>query len=135
MHCEAVMLASILASRSCTSWNDPIGLPNCKRSWQYLSAFSYAPIAHPVASQATRYRVIFKTRAVSRNDVSPWRRFSSGTRQLSIVIKPFWTTLRAILFWIFSTLNPGGVLIINDESLDLVVSDIARPDDRNVAPW
>src|SRR5277367_4308693 len=31
-------------------------------------------------------------------------------RQFSIVIKPFCTTLRAILFWIFSTLNPGVVL-------------------------
>src|SRR5712692_3666001 len=39
-HCEAVMLASILARRSCTIWNEPIGLPNCNRSWQYLTAFS-----------------------------------------------------------------------------------------------
>src|SRR6201984_895751 len=31
-------------------------------------------------------------------------------RQFSIVIKPFCTTLRAILFWIFSTLNPGVFL-------------------------
>src|SRR6202795_4181972 len=31
-------------------------------------------------------------------------------RQFSIVIRPFCTTLRAILFWIFSTLNPGVVL-------------------------
>src|SRR6266849_7134097 len=62
-HCEAVMLAIILARRSCTSWNDPIGFPNCKRSWQYLSAFSYAPMAHPVASHATMNRVIFRTRS------------------------------------------------------------------------
>src|SRR2546427_2699435 len=31
-------------------------------------------------------------------------------RQFSIVIRPFCTTLRAILFWIFSTLKPGVVL-------------------------
>src|SRR5260370_698356 len=65
---------------------------------QCFSVFSYAPIAHPVASQPTRKRVMFNTLAVSRNDLSAWRRFSSGTRQFSIVIKPFWTTLSAILF-------------------------------------
>src|SRR5256885_5605653 len=43
-HCEAVMLAIILASRSCTNWNEPIGLPNCIRSCAYFSAASYAPI-------------------------------------------------------------------------------------------
>src|SRR6202166_3224574 len=31
-------------------------------------------------------------------------------RQFSLVVRAFWTTLRAILFWIFSTLNPGVVL-------------------------
>src|ERR1700688_3068413 len=31
-------------------------------------------------------------------------------RQFSMVIKPFCTTLSAILFWIFSTLKPGVVL-------------------------
>src|SRR5882724_2222314 len=73
-------------------------------------------MAHPVASQPTINRVIFRTRAVSRNDSSFCRRFSSGTRQFSIVIKPFCTTLSAILFWIFSTLKPSVVLFstIND---------------------
>ena len=55
-------------------------------------------------------RVMRSTRAVSRNDESAWRRFASGTRQSFRVIWPFWTTLRAILFWIFSTLKPGVVL-------------------------
>src|SRR5260370_28260158 len=67
-------------------------------------------MAHPVASQPTMNRVIFRTRAVSRNDSSACRGFSSGTGQFSMVIKPFCTTLRAILFWIFSTLKPGVVL-------------------------
>src|ERR1700680_1624915 len=67
-------------------------------------------MAHPVGSQPTMNRVIFRTRAVSRKELSACRRFSSGIRQLSIVIRPFCTTLRAILFWIFSTLNPGVVL-------------------------
>src|ERR1700692_4511437 len=67
-------------------------------------------MAHPVASQPTMNRVIFSTRGVSRNDLWACSRFSSGIRQFSIVIKPFCTTLRAILFWIFSTLNPGVVL-------------------------
>ena len=40
----------------------------------------------------------------------PWRRFVSSTRQSFRVIWPFWTTLSAILFWIFSTLKPGVVL-------------------------
>jgi len=34
---HAVTLASILASRSCINWNEPIGLPNCRRSCAYLS--------------------------------------------------------------------------------------------------
>ena len=50
------------------------------------------------------------TRAVSRKDASAWRRLASGTRQSLSVIWPFWTTFRAILFWIFSTLKPGVVL-------------------------
>src|ERR1700756_3239554 len=67
-------------------------------------------MAHPVASHPTMKRVIFRTRAVSRNDSSFCKRFASGIWQFSIVISPFWTTLRAILFWIFSTLKPGVVL-------------------------
>ncbi len=35
---------------------------------------------------------------------------ASGTRQSFSVISPFWTTLSAILFWIFTTLKPGVVL-------------------------
>src|SRR6202167_8282 len=50
------------------------------------------------------------TFAVSRKELSCWSRFSSGTRQLFRVIRPFCTTRRAVLFWIFSTLNPGVVL-------------------------
>src|SRR2546427_3835488 len=51
-----------------------------------------------------------RTLAVSRNDLSFWSRFASGPRQLSSVIRPFWTTRRAILCCIFSTLKPGVVL-------------------------
>jgi len=47
------MLASIFASRSCTIWNDAIGLPNCRRSWAYLSVASNAPIWTPVEAQPT----------------------------------------------------------------------------------
>ena len=54
---------------------------------------------------------------MSRNDLSACRRFSSGTRQFSIVIRPFWTTLSAILFWIFSTLKPGVVLFSTMKAL------------------
>src|SRR5256885_95130 len=51
-----------------------------------------------------------RTLAVSRNELSAWSRFASGTRQLSSVIRPFWTTRSAILCCIFSTLKPGVVL-------------------------
>src|SRR5260221_8624929 len=50
------------------------------------------------------------TRAVSRKELPPCRRFPSGTRTSLSVIWPFCTTLRAILCSIFSTLNPGVVL-------------------------
>ena len=52
MHWLAVTLASIFARSSWTSWNDPIGFPNCKRCCAYLRAFSYAPIWQPVISHA-----------------------------------------------------------------------------------
>src|SRR5260370_6042838 len=74
-------------------------------------------MAHPVASQPTMNRVIFRTRAVSRNDSSACRRFSDGISQVSIVVRPFCTTLRAILFWIFSTVNPGVVLFATINAL------------------
>src|ERR1700693_4933597 len=74
-------------------------------------------MAHPVASQPTMNRVIFRTRAVSRKELSACRRVSSGMRQFFIVIRPFCTTLRAILFWIFSTLNPGVVLFSTIKAL------------------
>src|SRR3984893_10126870 len=67
-------------------------------------------MAHPVGLHGTPYGVIFKTFAVSRNELPPWRRFASGTRTSLSVMWPFWTTLSAILFSIFSTLNPGVVL-------------------------
>ena len=50
------------------------------------------------------------TRGVAERRDLACRRFASGTRQFSSVIWPFWTTLSAILFWIFSTLKPGVVL-------------------------
>src|SRR5216110_2603130 len=54
-HCDAVMFSIIQA----------------RRSWEYLSAASYAPIAHPVDIQPTAERVIFKTFAVSRKELPP----------------------------------------------------------------
>ena len=64
----------------------------------------------PVAAQPTPERVSRSTRAVSRNELAFCRRLASGTRQSFIVMWPFWTTLSAILFSIFSTLKPGVVL-------------------------
>src|SRR5580692_10131946 len=72
-HWQAVTLASILARRSCTIWNEAIALPNCSRSWAYLSVASNAPICTPVEAQPTMYRVIRSTRAVSRNELPPCR--------------------------------------------------------------
>src|SRR2546423_14887215 len=65
---------------------------------------------HPTASQATEARVERRTLSVSLKVLAFCRRFASGTRQLSIVIKAFWTTRKAILFSIFSGLKPGGPL-------------------------
>src|SRR6266581_5538594 len=64
----------------------------------------------PVDAQPTMYRVIRSTRAVSRNELPPCRRFASDTRTSFSVIWPFCTTLSAILCSIFSTLKPGVVL-------------------------
>jgi len=55
---------------------------------------------------------------VSRKDWAPdASRFASGTRQSLIVIWPFWTTLSAILFCIFSTLKPCVVLFSTTKPL------------------
>ena len=43
--------------------------------------------------------------------------------------------MSAILCSIFSTLKPGRRLVLDDESLHLIVAKIARPDDGDVAPW
>ena len=99
-----------------------------------LTACSNAPIWQPVASHATRYRVIFSTRAVSRNDLPAWRWFSSGTRTSVSVIWPFWTTFSAILFSIFSTLNPGVVLFSTTKPFTWLSATFARPDHREIAP-
>src|SRR6266849_4081618 len=71
---------------------------------------------------------------VSRNDMSAWRRFSSATRQLSIVIKPFWTTRNAILVLNLLDAEARRSFILNDETFDLIVSEVARPNNRKVAP-
>jgi len=36
---------------------------------------------------------------------------------------------------IFSTLKRGRRLVLDDEAFDLIVGQVARPDDRKVAPW
>src|ERR1700692_2668076 len=79
-------------------------------------------------------RVILRTRAVSRKELSACRRVSSGMRQFSIVIRPFCTTLRAVFFLYFFDLESGGGFVLDDKGLDLVVGEVARPDDRDVAP-
>src|SRR6267378_4059165 len=76
-HCEAVMFAIILASRSCTSWNDPNVLQ----------------------------RDVTVLDDLERNLVLDLLDAEAGRR-----------------------------LVLDDEALDLVVGDIARPDDRDVAP-
>ena len=107
MHWDAVMLPSMRTSKSWTNWKRPIGRPNCSRFWAYVSASSYAPCAHPTASQATPARVMRKTAAVSRKELAFWSRLTSGTRQSSNVMRAFCTTRKAILFFIFSGLKPG----------------------------
>jgi len=46
-HCEAVMLPII--RRGVLHHLEYAIASELQRSWQYLSAFSYAPMAHPVA--------------------------------------------------------------------------------------
>ena len=72
----------------------------------------------PVDAQPTMYRVIRSTRAVSRNELPPCRRFASGTRTSFSEIWPFWTTLSAILCSIFSTLKPGVDLFNGNSDRD-----------------
>ncbi len=38
------------------------------------------------------------------------------------------------MFSIFSTRKAGRGLVLDNESLDLIVVDVARPDDRDIAP-
>ena len=30
-----------------TAWNDPMGFPNCDRSWAYCAAMAIEPVGHP----------------------------------------------------------------------------------------
>src|SRR6266436_5848733 len=87
-HCEAVMLASILARRSCTIWNELIGL------------------------QA----VFLRNAAVLQCDQAVLHDLEGDFVQD------------------FFDLEAGCGLVLDDKRLDLVVGEIARPDDRDVAP-
>src|SRR3954451_1381440 len=104
---DAVMLPSMRTSRSCTSWNSAIGLPNWVRSPAYVRACSYAPRAQPTADHATLARVIRSTLAVSRKLCASCSRFSSATWTPSSVISAFCTARSAILSSRSTALKPG----------------------------
>ena len=56
------------ASLNWTAWNSAIGLPNCRRSFAYAYARSYAPCASPTPIAATEIRPPSR---ISRNCVKP----------------------------------------------------------------
>ena len=107
MPSEAVALPSIRTSRSCTSWNLPMGRPNCSRVLAYSSAISYAASMTPTDCQATPLRVRRRIVAVSRNECASCSRSDSGTRHSSNVRSAFCTARSAILFSIFVAVRPG----------------------------
>ena len=80
------------------------------------------------------YRVMRSTRAVSRNELPACRRLASGTRHVLqrdlAVLDDFERDLVLDLL----DAEAGRGLVLDDEAFDLIVSDIARPDDRDIAP-
>ena len=74
------------------------------------------------------------TRAVSRNDLPAWRWFSSGTRAVLQRDQAVLDHLERDLVLNLLDAEARRGLVLDDEGFDLVVSDVARPDDRNVAP-
>jgi hypothetical protein len=72
----------LFTSSSCTIWNPTRGLPNCRRSRQYVSAASYAPTAWPRAAKAQVRRVAASTLPVSL------KLFALGSRALAGTLTP-----------------------------------------------
>src|SRR6516164_8718134 len=115
-------------------WNEPIGFPNCNRSCAYLSACSYAPIWVPVVSHPTRNRVPRSTRGVAeglsaRCEPICFRHPAVLHRDLTVL-----DDLERDLVLHLLDAEAGRVLVFDNEALDLVVVDVARPDDRDIAP-
>ena len=117
------------------SWNEPIGLPNCKRSWRVLErGFVGAHRAsgrHPSRRRSASSR---STCAVSRNEFAAlqavrFRHAAVLQRDLAVL-----DHLERDLVLDLLDAEAGRRLVLDDEALDLVVGDVARPDDRDVAP-
>ena len=127
MDWHAVTLASILAIRSWTIWNEAIGLPNCLRSCVYLSACleraHLEPGRHPadpvpgqtqhargVAERiATLQAVRFRHPAVVQGDLAVLDHLE-GHLVLDLL-----------------DAEAGRRLVLDDEALDLVVVDDRAP--------
>ena len=77
---------SMSAQRCLTAWNDPIGRPNCTRSFAYSTAISSARAAPPSKSAAAK--VAPRSMSRSRSEASPilraWPR-SNGSQPSSRV--------------------------------------------------
>src|SRR4029450_4441533 len=59
------------ASVNWTAWNSAIGLPNCRRSFAYWKARSYAPCARPTPMAATDIRPPSRTSRSSWTHCAP----------------------------------------------------------------
>ena len=69
------------AIRSCTSWNDAIGLPNCVRSVAYATDASRQPCTIPTQPEATARRPLSRVPiAILKPCPTSPRRAASGTR-------------------------------------------------------
>ena len=128
------MLAIILASRSCTNWNEPIGLPNCK---PLLGVFERRLVgAHRASGRHPGHSVarhLQDLRGVAERvaALEAVRLRHAAVLQGDVAVLD---NLERDLVLNLLDAKAWRRLVLDDEALDLVIGEIPRPDDRNVAP-
>ena len=121
--------------RSWMSWNDADRLAELLALLRVFErVLRRRPSGTPVASQPTPDRVSRSTCAVSRNELAflqavRLRHPAVGHGDLAVL-----DHLERHLVLDLLDAEAGRRLVLDDEALDLVVVDVARPDDRDVAP-
>src|SRR5438477_10374345 len=134
-HCDAVMLAIILARRSCTRLERPDRLAELQALLAVLDgglvSAHRASGRHPcdgVARHLQHLRGVAERVAA----LQPVRFRHTDVPQRDVAVLD---DLEGDLVFDLLDTEARRRFVFDDEALDLVIGEITRPDDRNIAPW